>query len=100
MDHAAPSLQSRSQTTAPIKFEFPSSSREIIPHRAQLRLDYFQAWLLKGLLFGKVGLLPGELSEKEKLILLRRNGLIEALSCILFEASILYSVDSIRLARF
>ncbi|XP_028967621.1 probable ubiquitin carboxyl-terminal hydrolase MINDY-4 [Galendromus occidentalis] len=46
-----------------------------------------QAWFLKSLMFGKMGKLPHELSEKSKLLLLRKRGLIEALSGILFHVT-------------
>lgn len=44
---------------------------------------------MKALVFGKIGKLPQDLSEKNKLILLRKRGLTEALCNILLNASIL-----------
>lgn len=56
----------------------------------------FQAWLVKTLLFGDVGKIPRHLSEKQKLIELRKRGLIGALSTILFLVGSV--VTSIRFA--
>ncbi|XP_003744586.1 probable ubiquitin carboxyl-terminal hydrolase MINDY-4 [Galendromus occidentalis] len=73
--------------------DFPSIHNEC---RLQIKQYYngpcgavasIQAWLVKTLLFGDVGKIPRHLSEKEKLIELRKRGLIGALSEILFSVT-------------